>query len=55
MKKSTMEAIAKKLDEAKFEVYEKLAIVIGDEAAEAFMKDNYDTFFKFTAAAVYAR
>ena len=55
MKKSTMKVVAQQITDAKEEVRDNLADVIGASGADAFMKANYDSFEKFSRAAVYGR
>lgn len=55
MKKSTMKALAELITDAKTEVGDRPADTIGRDAAEAFMKANYDAFAKFSRAVTYGR
>lgn len=43
------------INEAKAEVRDRLADMIGTEAADTFMKSSYDAFSKFSCAATYGR
>ncbi|XKM40375.1 hypothetical protein A4U53_031080 [Rhizobium ruizarguesonis] len=50
-----MTAIADKITEAKSDIHAKLAEAFGESWAAKFMKENYDTFDKFSFAAIFGR